>query len=183
MERSFVPTLVFCIVGCYLIYPKSPNFHTQTLHIADNPLNQELTKTERERIARLALVIIELFPQILRVVFQHCYKKPPNFLLMDFQGKKKKELNSSELTMINKCHSTNSLDSLDTTILCKLFSLLKLTQRPARGWRQPPPDTATSIQDDVERMRCLRNEIVHRPNIAITQTDFDDYFFQISLYK
>lgn len=145
-------------------------------HINDNPLNQQLTKTERERISRLALVIIELFPQVLRVVFQHYYKKSPNSLLQECQGKKKKELNSSELTMINQCHSTNCLDSLDTTILCKLFRLFQFTRRPARNWRQPIPDTATSIQDDVERMRCLRNEIVHRPNISITQTEFDDNF-------
>lgn len=126
-----------------------------------------------------------MFPEILRTILQyHCQVSAidiyniylPNFWHIFHSGEKH---------MLTKISSTLTFKSLDITTICKLIRLFvdqigssafSLTGNPAQGWDKPPNKGDLDILDDIVRIRHLRNEILHRPDTALDQMSYDNYF-------
>jgi hypothetical protein len=56
------------------------------------------------------------------------------------------------------------------------FSLLV---KPTQGWGNQPTNADVTISDDVERLRFVRNKIVHRINADIDLKEMNNYFSYI----
>ncbi|XP_067034531.1 uncharacterized protein [Acropora muricata] len=62
-------------------------------------------------------------------------------------------------------------------LLIREFSNLRT---PAQGWHKLPDETDDSIQADIARVKCFRNELSHRSSTAICESEFEEKWKQIS---
>jgi len=52
--------------------------------------------------------------------------------------------------------------------------------KPAKGWRKLPDETDDSIQANIARIKCFRNELSHRSSTAICESEFEEKWNLIS---
>ncbi|XP_063396064.1 uncharacterized protein LOC134680765 [Mytilus trossulus] len=86
-------------------------------------------------------------------------------------------LRAFELCVIATVRTKQYAD-FDVALMYKIIRNLKLVLPPTQGWdnRIPPTSTETTIGDDVERIRRIRNDIVHSGNTNITDSEFEIRF-------
>ncbi|XP_071150437.1 uncharacterized protein [Mytilus edulis] len=132
----------------------------------------------RELYSRTAIVITDIFPDILRELLwslispQDLYKKcDTNFLNSCF---------SDQQTYLKTLKLKNSFSFLDIPIIYKLLRYFSLIPPPSKGWGKAPDPTDDLIADDVERIRTLRNEIAHRCDANIDKNTCDALFVKFS---
>ena len=136
----------------------------------------------RTNYARLGLIVVEIFQNILREIMvrnrdpkdtyseiQIRHNGKPSF----FEEAKREERNS--LKTLNNA----TYDYIDFTLLYRLMRSLSIINEPNQGWGKPPKYTDVTISDDVERLRFIRNEIVHRIKADINLTKMKNYFSNI----
>ena len=75
--------------------------------------------------------------------------------------------------------TNETYDDIDFTLLYRLMRSLSIIDEPKQGWAKPPKDTDVTISDDVERLRFIRNEMVHHVNADIDLTKMINYFSNI----
>ena len=83
------------------------------------------------------------------------------------------EVLESQNTLTNGAY-----DNIDFTTLYKLVRSL-LHDGPTQGWGIPPTNDDVTISDDVERLRFIRNEIVHLLKAEIELDEMNNYFSNI----
>ena len=83
------------------------------------------------------------------------------------------EVLESQNTLTNGAY-----DNIDFTTLYKLMRPLHHDD-PTQGWGKPPTNDDVTISDDVERLRFIRNEIVHQLKADIDLTEMNNYFSNI----
>lgn len=86
--------------------------------------------------------------------------------------------NYSEKSQVNTLKSSNNYESLDASMLYKLFRTFTCVDEPTQGWGKLPANYDISISDDIERIRILRNKSAHRCDTRIDQTEFENQFLQ-----
>ena len=72
-------------------------------------------------------------------------------------------------------------DKFDITLLHLLIREFSNLPTPAKGWHKLPDETDDSIQADIGRVKCFRNELSHRSSTAISESEFEEKWSQISL--
>ena len=132
--------------------------------------------------ARLGLVVVDIFPNILReimdrnsnpeVTYRQIRKRHNNQPSVFDKAKYKERV--SLYTLTNRTY-----DYIEFTLLYKLMRSLSIIDDPAQGWGKPPTNMDVTISDDVERLRFVRNGIVHRINADIDLKEMSDYFSNI----
>ncbi|XP_076086394.1 uncharacterized protein LOC143057051 isoform X2 [Mytilus galloprovincialis] len=129
---------------------------------------------KRERYSRLSIPIIDIFPKILRDVIRTC-EPVAKFLhqkcvpvLTRFYPEQQK--------IIEELQYSNSYDSLDVTSIYQILRRLKLISQPTKGWGTFPDKADINLGDDVERIRCYRNNLAHRSDTKIGKNEFNEYF-------
>jgi hypothetical protein len=75
--------------------------------------------------------------------------------------------------------TNGTYDYIDFTLLYRLMRSLSIINKPTEGWGIPPKKTDITISDDVERLRFIRNRIIHRSNAEIEFTEMIKCFSNI----
>ncbi|XP_071140272.1 uncharacterized protein [Mytilus edulis] len=128
---------------------------------------------EHERYSRLSMAIIKTFPKILRQVIKsrtsasHLYQMCEPYL---------KKFYPEQQTSLKELQNSNTYDSLDITLACRLLTQFSLIPSPTNGWGIFPDDADISLGADIERIRCYRNQLAHRRDTNIDKPEFDNYF-------
>lgn len=86
-------------------------------------------------------------------------------------------LKPMEWHIINNAAS-DGFENFDVNLLYKLCRNLKLVPAPTKGWSYPcdPMAHELTIGDDVERIRRMRNTILHRGNTNVTEIELRQMF-------
>ncbi|VDI47976.1 Hypothetical predicted protein [Mytilus galloprovincialis] len=132
----------------------------------------------RELYSRIAIVIIDIFPDILRDILQSTIS--PQDLYKKCDTKFLNSCFSDQQTYLKTLKFENSFSYLDIPIMYKLLRYFSLISPPSKGWGKAPDPTDRLIADDVERIRMLRNEIAHRCDANIDKNTCDDFFVEFS---
>lgn len=141
------------------------------IEVAD--IHPDTESEKRERYSRLALAIIETFPDILRDVIRSNISGSQLYLqCIPYLNK----FTSEQQLKLMELQYSNTYNSLDVTLIYRLLRQFSLIQPPTKGWGSIPDDVNTKLGDDVERIRYLRNQIAHRSDTNIDARVFDDYF-------
>lgn len=136
----------------------------------------------RTNYARLGLVVVDIFPNILReilrsniapeVLYRHIRKQQKNnpSVFNRMTHEERVRLN----TLTNRTY-----DNIDFITMYKLMRSFSLLDDPTQGWGKQPTNADVTISDDVERLRIVRNKIVHRIKADIDLIEMNDYFSNI----
>lgn len=89
------------------------------------------------------------------------------------------KLTTTELNMVQQAAIADSYDELNDQLLHKLFIHLCGGKNgnliyPTKPWGQTPNPDDVTIGDDVERIRIMRNKIVHIPSMNISDVEFNE---------
>ncbi|CAC5363450.1 ANK [Mytilus coruscus] len=84
-------------------------------------------------------------------------------------------LNAQEWIIIQNVRR-NKYNEFDVPLMYKIIRNLNLVPMPTQGWGNPPVATDIAIGDDIERIRQIRNAIVHRGNTKVTDHELTMYF-------
>ena len=71
-------------------------------------------------------------------------------------------------------------DEFDITLLHLLIREFSNLPKPAKGWHELPDETDDSIQANITRIKFSRNELSHRSSTAISESEFEEKWNQIS---
>ncbi|VDH97489.1 Hypothetical predicted protein [Mytilus galloprovincialis] len=135
-----------------------------------------ITSTEsekREMFSRLSIPIVETFPKILRdvirqnipaqLMYQRCVP-----VLKTFYPEQRKNIQDLQFS--------NTYGSLDVTLICQLLRQFSSITSPTKGWGKLPDKGDINLGDDVERIRCYRNNLSHRSDTKVDTKEFNEYF-------
>lgn len=134
---------------------------------------------DRIRHSTALMVVLDIFPQIMRDMV--CNNFPPNTVLSLIQTHPifLQSLNSMEKKMISDM-GHNGYNSLDISVFYKIIRFFGLLSTPNQRWGNRPALGDISKGDDVERMRLLRNDVIHRPAGGLSEAE-KNIFFQQSI--
>ena len=130
--------------------------------------------------SRLSRLLINKGTQAFKTAFDVMY--PPATLAMELnknkktlQGLRYKVINTSQWKLLYPA-PPGSPDSknFDVTLLTILFRNICGLTEPTAGWNVLPPDSDTSIADNIARIKFYRNEVYGH----ITTTEIDDDEFE-----
>ncbi|XP_067034512.1 uncharacterized protein [Acropora muricata] len=71
-------------------------------------------------------------------------------------------------------------DKFDITVLHLLIREFSNLPTPAKGWHKLPDETDDSIQADIARIECFKNELSRRSFTAISESEFEEKWSKIS---
>ena len=71
-------------------------------------------------------------------------------------------------------------DKFDITLLCLLIREFSNLPAPSKGWKELPEKTDDSIQANITRIKCFRNELFHPSCTTISESEFEEKWNQIS---
>ncbi|VDI17206.1 Hypothetical predicted protein, partial [Mytilus galloprovincialis] len=132
----------------------------------------------RELYSRTAIVITDIFPNILRDILRKTIC--PHDLYKKCDTKFLSSCFSDQRTYLKTLKLQNTFSFLDIPIIYKLLRHFSLIPPPSKGWGTAPDPTDRLLADDVERIRTLRNEIAHRCNTNIDKNICDAFFVKFS---
>ena len=136
----------------------------------------------RTNYARLGLVVVEIFSNIAREIMRNNIAPEVLCRLITVQTKKNpsvfKKMTFAEHESL-KTLSNRTYDNIDFTTSYKLMRSLLLLDYPTQGWGKLPTNVDETISDDVERLRFIRNEIVHDLKPDIDLKKMEKYFSNI----
>ncbi|CAG2198941.1 unnamed protein product [Mytilus edulis] len=127
--------------------------------------------------ARLGLATQNELPNILRKLL--FIREPPHLLEAHLNNNSylSRNLRAYEWNIIRTVR-TNQYDEFDVPLMYKIIRNLNLVPSPTQGWdnQTPPLATEITVGDDIERIRRVRNEIVHRGNTNVQDPELANYF-------
>lgn len=133
----------------------------------------------REFFLRIAIIIIDIFPDILRDILQSTITASQ--LHQRFKsGSHKCVLFSDQKIIVEDLQHSNTFRSLDISLMYKLIRGFALITPPSQGWGRDPDPSDIVIADDVERIRLFRNKLAHGCETSIKRKLFDEYIKQFS---
>lgn len=128
-----------------------------------------------ERRARLAYLVLSLFPDMMRDFLLHRMTIKRSFDSYCNNKRNPSVLTIAELNLIKELPSVANF----TIQLCyKFISYEELLPEPSNGWGNFPNENALALEDDIERIRHAVNEI-----IAVKDGECTHNYFVKSLYK
>ena len=74
----------------------------------------------------------------------------------------------------------SNVEKFDITLLHLLIREFSNLPAPAKGWHKLPDETDNSIQANITRIKCFRNELSHQSSTAISEIEFEEKWTQIS---
>ncbi|VDI54895.1 Hypothetical predicted protein [Mytilus galloprovincialis] len=140
-------------------------------------IEESLPDTEsdkRERYSRLSIPIIDIFPKILRDVIRKC--EPVAKFLHQRCVPVLTTFYPEQQRIIEELQYSNTYDSLDVSSIYHILRRLKLIPQPTKDWGTLPDKVDINLGDDVERIRCYRNNLAHRSDTKIKKNEFNEYF-------
>lgn len=89
------------------------------------------------------------------------------------------KLTHDERTGLNLLKN-GSYGEIDFTTIYKLIRAFAVVDDPNQGWAKTPSASDTEIADDIERMRIIRNKIVHKIKAEVSKAEMNDLFTEIT---
>ncbi|CAC5423148.1 unnamed protein product [Mytilus coruscus] len=127
--------------------------------------------------ARLGHAVQDELQNLLRELL--VFKEPPHLLDGHVHANQylSKNLRPHEWAVIQGVQ-TNLYNNVDVSLMYKIIRNLNLVPPPTRGWDNQihPMVSEITIGDDIERIRHRRNEIVHRGNTKVDNSELANYF-------
>ena len=137
---------------------------------------------DKTNYARLGLVVVDIFQNIFREIMRRSIA--PEILSIHIKKQCKdnpsvfNRMTHEERASLNTL-TNRTYDNIDFTTLYKLMRSFSLLVEPTQGWGNQPTNADVTISDDVERLRFVRNKIVHRIKADIDLIEMNDYFSNI----
>jgi hypothetical protein len=132
----------------------------------------------RTNYARLGLVVVDIFQKIFREIMRS--NIAPGVLSIQIKNHPSvfNRMTNEERASLNTLTS-GTYDYIDFTLLYKLMRSFPLLVDPTQGWGKQPTIKDVTISDDVERLRIVRNKLVHRIKADIDLIDMNNIFSDI----
>ena len=73
-----------------------------------------------------------------------------------------------------------NIDKFDITLLQLLVRQITKLPTPAKGWHKLPNKSDESIEANIARVKCFRNELAHMSSTGIPDSEFEEKGNQIS---
>ena len=73
-----------------------------------------------------------------------------------------------------------NIGEFDITLLHLLIRNFSHLPPPATGWNEMPYDEDETIQANITRIKCFRNELCHRFSLSIPKSEFEDKWTKLS---
>lgn len=125
--------------------------------------------------ASAAMVVLDTYPRMMVEIIANQWR-PKHVLKLTRNDKSfMQKITPLEAKMISKLDVTGYND-LDVSCIYKLIRHFKLLPVPNQGWGNKPLKADTKEEDDVERIRRYRNDILHRPRGGLSEQDGQDFF-------
>ena len=139
------------------------------------------TSEEKTNGTRLARLIIDGGTHVLRKVLDSVYPEPTllaNDLkknLIKFQAlKSKRVINKDQWDMIFPTSGPPDSKEFDITLLHLLIREVCCLTAPLTGWHKMPADDDQSLEANIARIKCFRNELCHSVSTGIPNEEFED---------
>ena len=139
------------------------------------------TSEEKTNGTRLARLIIDGGTHVLRKVLDSVYPEPTllaNDLkknLIKFQAlKSKRVINKDQWDMIFPTPGPPDSKEFDITLLHLLIREVCYLPVPLTGWHKMPADDDQSLEANIARIKCFRNELCHSVSTGIPNDEFED---------
>ncbi|CAG2197445.1 unnamed protein product [Mytilus edulis] len=71
---------------------------------------------------------------------------------------------------------TDGFTKIDVTLIYKIVKFFNLIPSPSRNWGAKPLVHEKEVGDDIERIRLTRNDLVHRIDCEVTDTELNAFF-------
>lgn len=128
---------------------------------------------EKTRSSRIALLILETYPKIIKGSLTVLNAMSPQQLQRLYLNGEKKlnkslRLSTEEKKTLKNLSQTNGYETCDFTLLYKLIRHFDLLESPINGWTKKVSGL-NNIGDIVESLRKLRNNTIHRSNITFEE--------------
>lgn len=117
------------------------------------------------------MVVLKVFPQIMKEMI--CNDFPPQTVIKLIENNKKYKANITEMKMSNL--RSNGYDNLEISFLYHIIRSLSLLPEPNQGWGNSPLPEDKNKEDDVERMKNSRNDIIHRRLGDISESMLNEF--------
>ncbi|XP_056006602.1 uncharacterized protein LOC130050461 [Ostrea edulis] len=151
-------------------------------------LSKTVDPYDRTRFARMSLVIIEELTPLLQDILQN--EISPNQIFNQVKQQKAQQQKSlyqrltAEQTTLIQNAQTDGYKKFDITLLYTLLRNLKCVKvtAPTQGWgtSQMPGNGETTLGDDIERIRLIRNTVYgHVPVAELSETEFKEHWSNI----
>ncbi|XP_056002604.1 uncharacterized protein LOC125662351 [Ostrea edulis] len=147
-------------------------------------LSKAVDPQYRTRFARLSFVILEELTPLLQDVLEN--EIPPNQISHRVSRETSlfQRLRPEQIVLIQNAQ-TDGYKDFDITLLYKILRNLKCLKvtAPTQGWgtSQMPGNGETTLGDDIERIRLIRNNIyVHVGVPSLSETEFQEHWSNIS---
>ena len=145
------------------------------------------TSEEKTNGTRLARLIIDGGTHVLRKVLDSVYPEPTllaNDLkknLIKFQAlKSKRVINKDQWDMIFPTSGPPDSKEFDITLLHLLIREVCYLPVPLTGWHKMPADDDQSLEANIARIKCFRNELCHSKSTSIPNEEFEDKWSTIA---
>lgn len=154
-------------------------YHLYVINFSVMACSSAISQSVSTNYARIGHVAQQMFPDILQELIT--IKEPPHRLSHDVKNNSylRNNLRPDEWLLINNV-TTKGYADFDIPFVYKLVRNLKLLPPPTQGWNHPNSPCLMEITagDDLERIRRLRNEILHRGNAQVNDTELSQFFTQ-----
>ncbi|VDI62981.1 Hypothetical predicted protein [Mytilus galloprovincialis] len=137
-------------------------------------------EVEKKRSSRIALLILETYPKIIKGSLAALGAMSPQQLKRLYLNGEKKlnkmlHLTANEKTTLKNLSETNGYDTCDFSLLYKLIRHFDLLESPNNGWTKKVTGI-NNIGDVVESLRRMRNDTIHRANITFDEDEENKIF-------
>ncbi|XP_052100646.1 interferon-induced helicase C domain-containing protein 1-like isoform X1 [Mytilus californianus] len=128
--------------------------------------------------ASAVMVVLDTYPRMMIAVIDNNW--PPKQVLKLTRNDQSfmQKITPLQRNMISTLDVTG-YNNLDVSCIYNLIRHFKLLPVPNQGWGNKPLKGDTKEEDDVERIRTYRNDILHRPRCGLSEQD-GKHFFQES---
>lgn len=133
------------------------------------------TKESRTRLARILLVVSDVYPEIMQELLLNSIPPRTLFNMIRNDKKMKANLNSKEQKIVQDMNQKGFAD-VDVTFAYKLLKYFNLIPTPTQNWGREPRPCDLSVSDDVERIHHWRNSVCHRASKEVSETELQKYF-------
>lgn len=138
-----------------------------------------MSAEDKRRCAQCAYIVLGVVPKMLQDILANTNIQPSRLYEMIMTKKK--------FTKILKTDERNALEDLkagdftklDVGLMYKIFKTFNLIDEPTRDWGPCPLENETTIGDDVERIRRIRNHFCHKFDQHVSEQSFAEFFEEI----
>ena len=142
---------------------------------------------EKTNGTKLARLLIDEGTDVLRKVLHTIYPPPTLIAVLHRYKAKLQRLRSKRVIFKNQWEmlfpssdDPPDTETFDISLLHLLLREICHLTAPSTGWHNMPADDDNSLEANLVRIKCLRNELYHSVSTGITNTEFENKWSKIA---